>query len=59
MKNNQTFKQEIQLELPCIQTGHYQYMNHTSINFPLEPKEKNINKDTKELSNGIQLSIAM
>ena len=58
MKNNHQAKQEVQLELPGIKTGHYVHMTRDAINFPSKPKVSNSNKD-ELFPKEIQLSLAI
>ena len=58
MKNNHQAKQEVQLELPGIKTGHYVHMTKDAINFPSKPRVSNSNKD-ELFPKEIQLSLAI
>ena len=58
MRNNRNAKQEVQLELPGMHTGHYVHMTADAINFPTKVKVKNPKKD-KLFPQEIQLSLAI
>ena len=58
MKNNQPAKQEVQLELPGMKTGHYIHMTRDAINFPSKIRVNN-SKDDQLFPKEIQLSLAI
>jgi hypothetical protein len=58
MKNNQPAKQEVQLELPGMKTGHYIHMTRDAINFPSKIRVNNP-KDDQLFPKEIQLSLAI
>ena len=58
MKNNHQSKQEVQLELPGMKTGHYILMTRDAINFPSKIRVNNP-KDDQLFPKEIQLSLAI
>jgi len=58
MKNNQESRQEVQLELPRMKTGHYIYMSRDAINFPRKIRVNN-SKEDPLFPKDIQLSLAI
>ena len=58
MRNNQKAKQEVQLELPGMKTGHYVHMTSEAINFPEKLRVASTKRD-KLFPQEIQLSLAI
>lgn len=58
MNNNHQSKQEVQLELPGMKTGHYIHMTRDAINFPSKIRVNNP-KDDQLFPKEIQLSLAI
>lgn len=58
MRNNQQPKQEVQLELPGMKTGHYVHMTRDAINFPEKLRVTSPKRD-KLFPQEIQLVLAI